>query len=135
MKKKWLFLLAGTLVALSILAGCATPINAQRVEFTPYGKGAAVQQVRMLHTVDVMLDSRYRRQIQQNSLWRLRGVVPQGSVYSAENAVFTIEGRQVHEAYLVLSGTALVGFYLPGEFNFSPLSVPLSLTFESEQHD
>ncbi|WP_234480884.1 hypothetical protein [Paraburkholderia nemoris] len=39
--------------------------------------------------------------------------------------MFTIEGRQVHEAYLVVAKGSLVGFYLPGEAHFSPLDKPV----------
>jgi len=41
--------------------------------------------------------------------------------------VFAIEGRNVHEAYLVVRSDTLHGFYLPGEGNFSALSPSLSL--------
>lgn len=40
---------------------------------------------------------------------------------------FTIEGRQVHEAYLVMSKSALVGFYLSGESRYSNLPTPIPL--------
>ena len=33
---------------------------------------------------------------------------------------FTVEGAHVHEAYLVIAGEKLVGFYLPVESSFAP---------------
>lgn len=41
--------------------------------------------------------------------------------------IFSIEGRQVHEAYLVIDHTALMAFYLPGEARFSPLDPSVQL--------
>lgn len=75
------------------------------------------------------LSSGYERKLAVGSRWRLIGTLPQGDVLRPMNGIFTIEGRQVHEAYLVVSGTRLVGFYLPGETHFSPLDSPVSLTF------
>lgn len=63
------------------------------------------------------------------SVWKPVGRVPQGAVYRPVGTIFTIEGRQVHEAYLVLNDKKLVGFYLPGEQNYSPLSTAVPLTF------
>jgi hypothetical protein len=39
-----------------------------------------------------------------------------------------LAGRQVHEAWLVLAGNELVGFYLPGESHFSPLDKHVVIT-------
>jgi hypothetical protein len=43
--------------------------------------------------------------------------------------VFTLEGANIHEAWLVIRGAALVGFYLPAERAFSPLTSPVPLYF------
>lgn len=77
----------------------------------------------------VRLSSGYERKLVEGSRWRPIGSLPQGEVLRPMGSVFTIEGRQVHEAYLVVSDTRLVGFYLPGEARFSPLEPSLPLTF------
>jgi hypothetical protein len=41
--------------------------------------------------------------------------------------VFTVEGAQVHEAGLVISGAKLVGFYMLVEKAFVPLDRPVDL--------
>lgn len=123
------------LLPLFVLAGCALSVPAQKAQFTPYQQAQGVRQIRVLNNAEVVLDTAYKRRIPENSMWKLSGSLPQGDVYRAEKTIFTIEGRQVHEAYLVLSGNSLVGFYLPGESNFSPLSHPLTLNFESVKHD
>ena len=62
----------------------------------------------------------YRRTIRQGSVWTRVGRVSQGEVYKPTNQVFMVEGTHVHEAYLVLDGDQVVGFYLPVERAFAP---------------
>jgi hypothetical protein len=50
-------------------------------------------------------------------------VVRQPTVLSPlieHNQVFMVEGAHVHEAYLVLDGDQVVGYYLPVERAFAP---------------
>ncbi|RAS05034.1 hypothetical protein C7415_109141 [Cupriavidus alkaliphilus] len=89
----------------------------------------AARHIQILSATTVKLDTGYSRTLPQRSVWSRLGRVPQGDVYRPIGTIFTIEGRQVHEAYLVIRDKTLVGFYLPGEQNYSPLStaVPLNL--------
>lgn len=64
------------------------------------------------------------------SEWRPVGEIPQGVVFQPVGTVFTIEGRQEHEAYLVIKANVLMGFFLPGESHFSPLEPTQSITIE-----
>ncbi|CAB3803398.1 hypothetical protein LMG28614_05811 [Paraburkholderia ultramafica] len=111
-----------------MLSACAPSIPVQNTQFVPVT--ATQQRVRIVSQVDVRLTSGYSRQVRGGSLWRPVGQVPQGLVLQPVGSVFTIEGRQVHEAYLVVKEDALVGFYLPGESHFSPLASPQSITTE-----
>ncbi|RXN93423.1 hypothetical protein C7R54_00865 [Achromobacter aloeverae] len=95
---------------------------------------AAAQEVQFLQEdVEVMLPTGYRRQIARGSQWRQVGTLPQGSVLRPVGAVFTIEGRQVHEAYLVVTQDKLVGFYLPGDRAYSALGLPVVLKLGERQ--
>ncbi|WP_245175993.1 hypothetical protein [Cupriavidus sp. AcVe19-6a] len=89
----------------------------------------AARRIQILIATTVQLDTSYSRTLPERSVWSRMGRVPQGDVYRPIGTIFTIEGRQVHEAYLVIRDKTLVGFYLPGEQNYSPLStaVPLNL--------
>ena len=89
----------------------------------------AARRIQILIATTVQLDTGYSRTLPERSVWSRVGRVPQGDVYRPTSTIFTIEGRQVHEAYLVIRDKTLVGFYLPGEQNYSPLStaVPLHL--------
>jgi hypothetical protein len=85
--------------------------------------------------VPIRLSTGYTRTVAARSRWRSVGVLPQGTVYRPVDSVFAIEGRQVHEAYLVLRGASLQGFYLPGEGNYSALldEIPLPLNQGSQR--
>ena len=111
------------------LAGCASNVTQFPTEFTP----AAVAEPHTLKTlakqVDIKLDTGYSRSLKRGSQWTRIGTVAQGDVCKPYMDVFTLEGAHIHEAYLVISGGYLVGFYLPVERSFSPLkkSIPFAI--------
>lgn len=111
------------------LGGCAPMVRLAPTSFTPVATTPVQAERRVASTAEVRLNSGYTRQIRADSRWRLAGSLPQGQVYRPVDTVFTIEGRHVHEAYLVVAADQLVGFYLPGEGNYSPLSSPIPLSF------
>jgi hypothetical protein len=55
------------------------------------------------------------------------GHIQQGDVYRPRDTVFSVEGTNVHEAYLVLSGEKLVGYYLPAEHSYVTQSRPIDV--------
>ena len=80
--------------------------------------------------VVLTLDTGYTRTLKAGSRWRVAGDVDQGDVYRPVGNVFTLEGANIHEAWLVVRNGTLVGFYLPAEHGYSPLgaTAPLQLT-------
>lgn len=88
-------------------------------------KSAAV--LKLARDASITLSTGYTRTLPADSQWQSVGTLPQGMVYRRVGDVFSIEGRHVHEAYLVVNGTALQGFYLPGEASYSPLTPSVSL--------
>jgi hypothetical protein len=111
------------------LSACApmVPTTPSTIEISQ--PDATARRIQILTPTIVQLDTGYTRTLADKSIWSQVGRVPQGDVYRPVGTVFTIEGRQIHEAYLVIRDKKLVGFYLPGEQNYSPLStaVPLNL--------
>ena len=122
--------LLASLASCFALCACAPSLPVPGAHLTPV---AATQQqrIRVVDTVHVQLSTGYSRRISSGSLWRLAGELPQGFAYKPVNDVFTVEGRQMHEAWLVVKGDRLVGFYLPGESHFSPLDPTTSITTEA----
>ncbi len=118
-------------LAAGLLAGCAAAVISQPVAYvpTPASASSPAKVVTLAQAAHVTLQTGYKRDLATGSHWRRTGSVPQGDVYRPVDTVFTIEGQQVHEAYLVVSGQSLVGFYLPAEARYSALPSPVTLSF------
>ena len=115
------------LVAALLIQGCATEVKRTPIAFTsvPSAESAAI--VTVLKDVEVTPATGYPRTIRAGSQWRLIGGTPRGDVYRPVSSVFTVEGAQVHEAGLVISGGKLVGFHMLVEQAFVPLDPPAAL--------
>jgi hypothetical protein len=85
--------------------------------------------------VTVNLDTGYSRSLKKGSRWACVGATPEGSVYRTKDQILTIEGSNIHEAFIVVKLKRLVGFYLPVERTFSPLSNSISLSFKEIQYN
>jgi hypothetical protein len=122
-------LLIGVALASTILlVACAPAVLSTPAAIQPRAGPPAEPELRMKAEVSFRLSSGYSRVIAAGSRWRAVGRLPEGDVYRPVDSVFSIEGRQVHEAYLVIEGAALRGFYLPGEARYSPLDKPVQLS-------
>lgn len=112
----------------ALLAACASSVPVAPVALAPLAQAAP--ELVLAQDLPVKLPTAYVRTIPGQSRWRAVGSVPAGVVYQPLDTVFAIEGRHVHEAWLVVRGEALQGFYLPAEGNYSALDRPLSLPLE-----
>jgi outer membrane lipopolysaccharide assembly protein LptE/RlpB len=72
--------------------------------------------------VNVSLGTGYGRVLKQGTMWHYVGRISSGDVYKTKDQVLTIEASNIYEAYIVVSSGRLVGFYLPVERTFSPVS-------------
>ena len=117
-----------TLLALS---GCASDVVRSPVELSalsgPQKKYVASQ------PASIRLDSGYERNIAAGTEFIEIGRIPQGSILKPTNTTFTIEGAHMHEAYPVFNNQRIVGFYLPVERAFSPLSQTTSLFIDERK--
>ena len=121
-------------LAACAVAGCATAVVSAPVAYTPLVLPSPTSGlVSVQSSVHIQLPTGYKRDLAAGSRWRPVGRVPQGDVYRPVGTVFTIEGEQVHEAYLVVADHKLVGFYLPAEARYSALAEPLSLSLGETQ--
>jgi hypothetical protein len=117
-------------VTVGMLAGCAPEVVREPiVPPAAVAAGGLPDTIVLARQTVVHIGTGYDRLLEARTRWRLVGAIPQGVVYRAAQGVFTVEGANIHEAYLVLRGEELVGFYLPVEQAFSPLKdgVPLSI--------
>ena len=106
---------------LILTAGCAHEVVRHPATLTP-AAAASGQIVEFQQEAEIALDSGYSRRLARGSRWAQAGTLPQGQAYKIVGGAFTVEGAHVHEAWLVVSGGELVGFYLPVEKAFTPLS-------------
>jgi hypothetical protein len=112
---------------LLLLAACAASVRAVPAQLAPLPSGSSAREMTIAAPVLIELSTGYRRQLAAGSRWREAGSVREGTVYMPVGTVFTIEGRDVHEAYLVVRDGFLQGFYLPAEGRYSPLQQPISI--------
>jgi len=103
------------------LAACAPEVVRQPAQMTPITEqpGGSIE---ILEDASISVGPvGYRRVISRGSVWMRIGRLVEGEVYKPVDRVFTVEGAHIHEAYLVLDGDRVVGFYLPVERAFSPV--------------
>ena len=92
------------LCAACALNACAPMVASAPVDFTPIAASSAdkANDLQLRAAADFALPTGYSRTLAAGSRWRPVGRIPQGAVYRPVDSVFSIEGRQVHEAYLVI---------------------------------
>lgn len=113
-----------------LLAACAPMVVSAPATLAPATSAASFQ---VKAPLAFKLPTGYSRELPAGSRWQAVGRLPEGVVYRPLNTVFTIEGRQVHEAQLVIDKTQLVGFYLPAEGRYSSLDSPIQLSLGEPQ--
>jgi methionine aminopeptidase len=119
-----LFLYACLAVAVAVaVSACA--VRQTAVVMAP----VATSEYTLVSAAELQLNTGYRRSLKPGSRWTRIGHVPQGDVYKPVADVFTVEGAHIHEAYLVVEGDSLAGFYLPAENSYSALDQKIKLHF------
>lgn len=123
------YIIAFTLLALLQLMACASEVKRipSRLVLVPSSKGESIKSIYLTENVIVDLSTGYKRTLKQSTRWDFVGKIAEGDIYKPHDQVLTVEGAHVHEAYIVISNAQLIGFYLPVEKAFSPISPKLSL--------
>lgn len=110
---------AAICLTVALLAACAADVRRQQTQWQPLS--GAPETIELRESVTLEPSTGYKRVLLAGSLWRETGRIPEGRVYRPVDGVLTAEGRNVLEAYLVLDGGRVVGFYLPTEQAFAVL--------------
>jgi hypothetical protein len=115
-------------VAMACLHACAVPVRQIQLEQPLVAKSGS--SFILNQDVECSIGTGYGRTLRGGTRWELFGSVNSGEVYRSPDQVLTVEGYNVHEAYLIVKDEWLVGFYLPVEKTFTPVSktVHLSIT-------
>jgi hypothetical protein len=109
------------------IAACASELERSAVRFSPYSKDDQHTVLRIPEALTLTPSTGYSKTLKAGSAWQRTGAIPQGDVYRPVGMVFSVEGANRYEAYLVISNDRIVGFYLPGEEAFAPLPHPVLL--------
>ncbi|AMD47804.1 hypothetical protein F783_002340 [Bordetella holmesii F627] len=115
-------------VVMAVLSGLAACAGHERASLVQVRNGEGDRIVILSRAVAAAVSGDDGRRLPESSRWRRIGAVPQGDVYRRLDDRFVVrtQGRE-REAYLVESNGKLMGFYLPGESWFVPLSSPVRL--------
>lgn len=80
--------------------------------------------------VNVSCGTGYSEKLKQGTRWNYVGTIKYGDVYKTNDQILTVEGSNIYEACIVVSEGHLIGFYIPGNQTFSPLSSKKFLPIE-----
>jgi hypothetical protein len=111
------------------ISGCAfdlAHVKYQPARMQSLGNGAAAFTL----SSDTLIQGApcgYSRTLRKGTRWEPVGRLLEGVVYRSQEQTLTIECSNVFEAYLVVDGGCLVGFYLPVEKGFSALNKSIQL--------
>ncbi len=117
------------IIAFLVLLGCAPRVKMVSTEIAYHESNNLPGNIVIEENLRFSLSTGYGRSLKEGSLWKYVGTIPQGDVYKPVKNVFTVEGSNIYEAYIVLFGKELVGVYLPVEAAFSLLKEKKSLKF------
>ncbi len=109
-----------------LLAACASTVVQEPTQLTP----SAGKSFRLTRAAEVPLSTGYSTTLRANTRWELVGTVAQGEVYRTKDQIVTVEGAHIHESYVVVKQGVLVGFYLPVERTFAPVTPGMPLSIE-----
>jgi hypothetical protein len=123
---------AAALAACMALTACAAEVVRHPSAIVSHAASAQRSHV-LTQATALRLDSGYERSISAGTEFVEVGTLREGRVLKPVNATLTVEGKHMHEAYAVVQGDRLVGFYLPVEQSFVPLSQTVTLTLQERK--
>lgn len=126
-----MFIRAIWLAMTLVLTACAAEVV--RMPVVLAARAGAPSTEILLVPVELRLDSGYHRRLEAGTEWQEIGTIGEGRVLKPLDSTLTVEGAHMHEAYAVVRDESLVGFYLPVERSFSPLSVPVRLSLKERK--
>jgi len=123
------------LIIVLLLHACAFDVIHVRQRPCQIEKGKSNgKSFRLGKEIQVTLDTGYSRKLKDGVRWDYVGVIPPGEVFRTNDQIFTVEGSNIFEAYIVVSSGKLVGFYLPVQKAFSPISDPIEIEMIELEH-
>jgi hypothetical protein len=88
----------------------------------------------LLDEVNISLYGGYSRKLKKGTIWHYVGTISYGDIFKTDDQILTVEASNIYEAYIVISSSKIVGFYLPVEKSFSPVNDPEELKIREVNH-
>jgi hypothetical protein len=114
----------------SLILGCAAEVVRTPEQLTV---STQLAQIELTKLATIEMGPGNEKKLFTGSRWQSVGNIKQGEVFKPVGTIFSIQGANSHEAYLVLADKKIVGFYLPGDRAWSALSVPITLEYKAVQ--
>jgi hypothetical protein len=119
------------LIVFGLFFGCAFDVVRVKQEPARFEPDTSIQDAwKLAEDVEISLDTGYKRKLKAGTRWECIGKIENGDVYKTKDQILTVEGSNIYEACIVVSEGQLIGFYLPANQTFSPLSSKKSLPIE-----
>ena len=116
------------LLLIFLLYACAFDVIHLKRNSCQLEKGKSnVESFKLGKEIQITLDTGYSTTLKDGVIWDYVGFIPAGEVFKTKDQILTVEGSNIFEAYIVVSSGRLMGFYLPVQKAFSPISDPKDL--------
>ena len=116
-------------VTTAVLLGCAfdlAHVSHKPAQLSP--RVGVPKSLEFLESVSItQAPCGYGRTLRKGTHWDFWGAIAEGEVYKPRDQTLTVECSNVHEAYIVVVDSAMVGFYLPVESGFVSISRKIDL--------
>ena len=103
-----------------VLQGCITLIPQRETRYET--SSVAIKDIELAQDVNCELPTGQKHVLAKGSRWQPYGRTLEGTVYKPTNHTLKIADVEEYTAYLVISGAELLGFFLPDNRSFAPLS-------------
>ena len=110
-----------------LLGGCAFDVVHVKQQPATFTNACDSPSFRLTKEVKASLGTGFPTILKANTTWNQVGVTDLGKVFATKDQVVKVEASNIYEANIVVTNHVLVGFYLPVEKTFAPLSNPLPL--------
>lgn len=110
-----------------LLGGCAFDVVHVKQQPATFLNACDSPSFHLTKEVKASLGTGFPTILKANTTWNQVGVTDLGKVFATRDQVVKVEASNIYEAYIVVTNHVLVGFYLPVEKTFAPLSNPLPL--------
>ena len=107
------------------LAGCAFDIvHVEQVPVQFENVNTIKPDFKLKDEVKINLGTGYSRKLNKGTRWNYVSSISCGDIFKTNDQILTIEGSNIFEAFIVVSDDNLVGFFMPVEQTYCPLSKP-----------